>query len=185
MQDNRIIDLFWDRDEAALSMASEAYGAYCRSIAQNILRSAEDAEECVNDTWLRAWNAIPPQRPRRLAVFLGKITRNLAIDRYKARTAEKRGGGETETLLSELAECVADANDVEGQIFARDLETAMNHFVRGLPRREGDAFVRRYYFAESADQIARRYDMTTNHVMVTLSRTRKKLRSYLKKEGYL
>lgn len=184
MRDERIVELFWQRDEGAISASAEVYGAYCRSVAQNILNDSEDAEECVNDTWLRAWNAIPPQRPKRLRMFLAKITRNLALDRCKAREAGKRGGGETLLALEELGECVGQPR-VENTVFARELEAAVNRFVRGLPRRECNVFLRRYFFAEPVAEIGKKYGLSPNHVMVILSRTRKKLKAYLEKEGYL
>ena len=185
MTDNQIIALYWQRSETAISETADKYGAYCRTVADHILHSREDSEECVNDTWLRAWNAIPPQRPARLRMFLAKITRNLAFDKYKAQTAGKRGGGEAELILDELGECVSSDSDTESRFLARELEETVNRFVHTLPERDCDLFVRRYFFAEPIDAIAKRYGLSPNHVMVILSRTRQKLKAYLKKEGYL
>ena len=185
MEDNEIVALFLERDPRALAAAADKYSAYCRAVADHILRSPEDTEECLNDTWLRAWNAIPPQKPRNLKLFLARIARNLALDRYSARRAEKRGGGEMELVLDELAECLPDHTDVEREYEGRELEQFVRSFVRGLPVREGNVFVRRYFYAESVAEIGRRYGLTDNHVMVILSRTRAKLRKQLKKEGYL
>lgn len=185
MEDREIVALYWQRDEGAVGRTAEKYGEYCRSIAENILRNQEDSQECVNDTWLRAWQGIPPQRPERLGPFLGKITRNLAFDRFKALRAEKRGGGETALVLEELGECLPSGENVEGQVLAKELETAMNRFVHTLPEQTCNVFLRRYFFGESAETIARRYGLTANHVAVLLSRARQKLRAYLKKEGYL
>ena len=184
MEDEQIIALYWSRDEHAIVETDRKYGTHCRSIAWNILHSEGDSEECVNDTWLRTWNTIPPQRPERLGAFLGKIVRNLAFDRYKAANAQKRGGGEVETVLEELGECVGATASAESHYFAKEFSVAVNLFVRGLPEREGNIFVRRYFFTESADQIGKRYGITVNNVTVILSRSRKKLREYLQKEGY-
>lgn len=185
MEDNEIVELFWQRDPQALAAAADKYTAYCRTVADHILQSPEDTEECLNDAWLRAWNAMPPQRPRNLKLFLARIARNLALDRYSARKAEKRGGGEMELVLDELAECLPDRTDVEREYEGRELEQFVRSFVRGLPAREGNVFVRRYFYAESAAEIGKRYGLTGNHVMVILSRTRAKLQKQLKKEGYL
>lgn len=184
MDDGNIIELFWQRDETAIAEVDEKYGSYCRTIADNILHSHEDAEECVSDTWLRAWQSIPPQRPMRLRLFLAKITRNLAFDRYRQRTAEKRGGGAMEAVLDELAECVADKSDVETEVDGRALRTCISTFLRSLPYRERSLFLRRYFYAEQVNDIAADNDMSANHVSVILRRTRKKLQQYLAKEGF-
>lgn len=185
MEDSRIIELYWKKDADAISETASKYGTYCFTIAENILHSAEDSEECVNDTWLRAWNAMPPQRPSVLRMFLARITRNLALDRFHARNAEKRGGGETALVLDELAECLAGGTDVEAAFEGRELGQCIRRFVRALPAREGNVFVRRYFFTEPVAAIAERYGLTENNVMVILSRTRKKLKLALMKEGYL
>lgn len=185
MQDAQIITLYWNRNEQAIVETDKKYGAYCRRIAQNILHNEQDSEECVNDTYLRTWNAIPPQRPTILSAFLAKITRNLAFDKYKAQSAEKRGGSTAEAVLEELAECIGACHSAEEHFLAKELGTAINRFVRTLPKREGNVFVRRYFFAETAEQIGSKYGMTSNHVTVLLSRCRKKLRAYLEKEGYI
>lgn len=184
MQDEKILDLFWSRDEAAIEQTQAKYGAYCSSVARNILQSPEDCEECVNDTWLRAWNAIPPQRPKRLRMFLAKITRNLAFDRYKTQSAQKRNA-EAEVVLAELEQCLTTGISTEDHVLARELEIAMGRFVKDLPAREANVFVRRYFFADPIGDIAKRYSLTTGNVTVILARTRQKLRAYLKKEGYL
>lgn len=184
MEDSQIVALYWQRSPDAIKETENKYGAYCFSIADNILHSKEDAEECVNDTWLKTWNAIPPQRPNKLQLFLAKITRNLSFNRYKAKAAEKRGGGEMPIVLDELAECVAGDTTVEQSYAAKELERCIGAFVRTLPEREGNVFVRRYFFTESVSQIAKRYGLTENHVMVILSRTRKKLKIQLIKEGF-
>ena len=185
MEDSQIIELYWQKDTDAISESANKYGAYCFAIADNILRSNEDSEECVNDTWLRAWNAMPPQRPNVLRMFLARITRNLSLDRFYARNAEKRGGGEIILVLDELEECLADRTDVEAAYEGKELAQCIRHFVQMLPERDGNVFVRRYFFTEPIAAIADRYGLTENHVMVILSRTRKKLKLELMKEGYL
>ena len=120
MEDSHIIDLYWQRDEQAIKESQRKYGGYCSTIAGNILHSAEDTEECVNDTWLRAWNIIPPEKPNRLAVFLGRITRNLAIDRFRSDTSKKRGGGQMALCLDELAECIGEDSPIEDRLALRE-----------------------------------------------------------------
>ncbi len=184
MEDSQIVELYWQRSADAISETADKYGAYCFAIADNILRSAEDSEECVNDTWLHAWNAMPPQRPRVLRLFLARITRNLALDRFHARSAQKRGGGELDLVLDELGECLGGGADVESACEAEELRRSIGRFVRSLPEREGNVLARRYFFAEPVADIAKRYGLSENHVTVILSRTRKKLKTHLLKEGY-
>ena len=184
MEDNQIVELYFQRKADAIKETDSKYGSYCFAIADNILHNREDSEECVNDTWLSAWNAMPPQRPNMLRMFLAKITRNLSFNRFHARNAEKRGGGEINLVLDELAECIANESDTENEYLAKELEQCIRLFVRELPEREGNVFVRRYFFTEPVSMIAKRYGMTENNVMVTLSRTRKKLKAHLEKEGY-
>ena len=185
MEDSRIIELYWQKNADAISETSSKYGAYCYTIADNILHSIEDSEECVNDTWLHAWNAMPPQKPNVLRMFLAKITRSLSVNRFKARSAEKRGGGEINLVLDELADCLAGETNVEAEYEDKELEQCIRRFVRGLPERDGNVFVRRYFFTEPVAVIAKRYGLTESNVTVILSRTRKKLRLKLAKEGYL
>ncbi len=185
MEDSQIVELYWQRSDDAIEATAGKYGAYCFTIAENILHSAEDSEECVNDTWLHAWNAMPPQRPRTLRMFLAKITRNLAFDRFRAQTAEKRGGGEIALVLDELAECLAGGANVAEAYEGKELGRCIHRFVEALPERDGNVFLRRYFFTEPAADIAKRCGLTENHVLVILSRTRKKLKAHLLKEGYL
>ncbi|MDE7325011.1 MAG: sigma-70 family RNA polymerase sigma factor [Lachnospiraceae bacterium] len=185
MEDSQIIELFWQKNTDAISEAASKYGAYCFTIAESILHNAEDSKECVNDTWLHAWNAIPPQRPDVLRMFLAKITRNLSFDRFHARNAKKRGGGEITFVLDELSECLSSGVDTEAAYEAKELRQCIRHFVRALPERDRNVMVRRYFFIESVADIAKRYGLTENNVMVILSRTRKKLKDHLLKEGYL
>lgn len=184
MEDSQIVELYWQRNGDAISETANQYGAYCFAIAENILHNTEDSEECVNDTWLHAWNAIPPQRPNVLRLFLAKITRNLSFDRFNARNAEKRGGGGIALVLDELGECLDGGADAEAAYEAKELRQCIRRFVRALPERDGNVLVRRYFFAEPVADIAKRYGLTENNVMVILSRTRRKLKACLLKEGY-
>ena len=183
MEDSRIIDLYWARQERALRETERKYGGYCWSVAHNILRSREDSEECVNDTWLRAWNAMPPQRPAILSSFLGTITRNLALDRYKAQHRGKRGGGRLTVALEELEDCLPGGLDVEELVAEAELARAIDRFLRGLPEKEACIFLRRYWYVDSTLEIARRYHMAEGTVKSMLHRTRKRLREYLQQEG--
>ena len=185
MDDNRIVELYWRKDSGAISETSKKYGAYCYTIADNILHSHEDSQECVNDTWLRAWDCIPPQRPSVLRLFLAKITRSIAINRYNSRNAEKRGGGEIAAVLDELSECVSGSSDVHTEYEANELSRCINRFVYSQPERDGNMFLRRYFFNASISDIAKRYGLSENNVMVILSRTRKKLKKLLTEEGFI
>ena len=184
MDDDGIIRLYWDRNEQAIGLTSEKYGRYCKSIARNILASDEDAEECVNDTYLKAWNSMPDRWPEQLSTFLGKITRNLSFNRYKRLRAGKRGGGEMTLVLDELADCVSDTDNVEQIIDARELEKAVNSFVRSLPPEKRNIFVRRYWYADPVCKIASEYGMSQKGVSKTLERTRKGLKAYLTERGF-
>lgn len=185
MEDKQIIELYWQRSDCAIAETAKKYGTYCFSVANNILQNREDSEECVNDTWLCAWNSMPPQKPDRLKLFLAKITRNLSINRYNAKKTKKRGGGEMDAVFDELSWCVSADGNASDAIESKALEQCINRFVRSLPARECNLFVRRYFFAESVSDIAKRYGMTDNHVSVVLSRTRQKLKKALEKEGFI
>lgn len=183
MEDEQIIQLFWDREEQAISAAQERYQSYCYAVANNILQDRQDAEECVNDTFLNAWNAIPPNRPRVLSAFLGTIARNLAFSCWRRQQAEKRGGGEMNLVLEELQDCLAAPESVEGEIHQKELLEAVDAFLEGLPKRQRMIFVRRYWYAQGVGEIGAELGMTENHVSVTLSRLRKKLHAELVKRG--
>jgi len=185
MEDQQIIALYWQRSEAAIEFTQEKYGSYCLAIAANILPSKQDSEECVNDTWLRTWQAIPPARPNCLRLFLAKITRNLALDRFRSLSAEKRNGSQTALLLDELQECLPSSDNTEHTVLAADLTAAVNGFLRSLSAKERRLFVRRYFYAESVTELAANHHITANHAAVILGRIRKKLRIYLETEGYL
>jgi len=184
MEDTKILDLYFARDEQAVAETASKYGAYCFSLANSILSDKQDAEEAVSDTYWKAWNSIPPQRPEVLKLFLAKITRNLSFSRWRKLTAEKRGGGEMALVLEELSECVAAPGSVEDRMNGKELANAIRSFLNTIPHREQDIFLRRYFFVEESGAIARRYGMKPATVLRTLSRTRSKLKQYLSKEGY-
>ena len=184
MEDTAIVELFFSRSERAIRETAEKYGSYCMAVSRNILHNEEDAEECVSDTWVKAWNAIPPEKPRELKCYLAKITRNLSINRYHRIHTEKRGGGEVPLVLEELEEVTAGAQNVEDMVTAMELRGIINAFVRALPEREGNVFIRRYFYTEAVESIAKRYGLSANNVSVILNRTRKKLKSQLQEAGY-
>ena len=183
MEDAAIVALYWARDEQALAETATKFGAYCRKIADNILHSAHDVEECENDTWLAAWNSMPDNRPTRLAPYLGRITRNLALDRLDKATAQKRGSGQTFAPLDELAECVAAPGSVEDTFDAVETGRLISEFLRTLPEGTRNIFLRRYWYCDATADIAARYGLTESKVRVTLHRTRGKLAAYLQKKG--
>jgi len=185
MTDEKIIELYRKRDEQAIRESYTKYGRYCFAIANNILHDREDSEECVNDTWLKAWHSIPPKHPARLRLFFAKITRNLSINRYKAKTADKRGSGEVSLILDELSECLSDPDSIESEYMAKELAGAVNRFVHTLPERECNIFIRRYFYTEPITVIADRYGLTGHHITVMLSRTRGKLKQHLIKEDLI
>lgn len=184
MEDSAIIRLYWQRNPDAIAESRRKYGSYCFTIANNLLADNRDAEECVSDTFLGAWNAIPPHRPERLKLFLAKITRRVAFNCYQARSAQKRGGGELPLVLEELGECIPGGTDPEEQVLAEELQKSIQLFADGLPQREQKLFVARYFFTEPIEQIARDNGLTPNHTSVILSRIRRKLKAHLIKEGF-
>ena len=184
MDDAKIVQMYFDRNEQAIPATADKYGNYCTSIANNILGNHEDAEECVNDTYLKTWNAIPPHRPKMLSTFLGKIVRNLAFNRYKHNTADKRGGGEITAVLDELAGCVSGNEDTEQAYEYKELVSAINDFLSTLPTENRNIFVCRYWYTDSISDIAVRFDMTYSAVSMTLNRLRPKLHDYLIERGY-
>ena len=185
MEDAHIVDLYWARSESAVAETAKKYGTYCYSIAHAILTNPEDAEESVNDTWLDAWNSMPPHRPAILATFLGKTTRRIAIDKWRARSAEKRGGGEMALALSELADCVPSGKTVEQEVADTELEAAINRFVLSLPLTRRRVFLCRYWYLDSIAAIAKQFGLSQSSVKVMLHRTRKALRTFLEREGTL
>ena len=184
MDDAKIIDLYWNRDESAIPATAEKYGKLCTSIAMNILASKEDAEECVNDTYLCAWNSIPPSRPSILSAFLGKITKNLSFNRYKYNTADKRGQGQMPLVLDELSDMICGSNEVEGMLDTKELADAIDAFLDKLSPKKKCIFVSRYWYTESVSDIALRCAMKEGAVSMTLNRLRKKLKCYLLERGF-
>lgn len=181
MEDSRIIDLYFKRSEEAVRESQTKYGKQCDIIAYNILRSREESEECVNDTWFRAWNSIPPQKPNRLSVFLGRITRNLAIDRYRSQRREKRGGGEIAVCLDELAECVGyEETFPEGP----SLRDALKQFLCEQTPQAKEIFMLRYWYIFGVKDIAERLKISEGAVKMSLHRTRTALRIFLENEGF-
>ena len=183
MEDDKIIDLYWERSETAISETSEKYGRYCLYIANNILHNDEDATECVNDTYLGAWNAMPPQRPNRLSTFLGKITRNISLNRFKQYRAEKRGFGQTSLVLSELEDCIPAADNVEKAVDEMDLVESINRFLYALPDAKRKVFVRRYWYLSPIRDIAEQYGISESKTASMLFRMRNELKNHLEKEG--
>lgn len=185
MDDHQIIDLFWARDQEAITATAEKYGSYCRTIACQILGSREDGEECVNDAYLRLWNVIPPQRPEHLGAFLGAITRNLALDRYRKAGAEKRGAGQTALVLEELQHCLPDPGRADRLDDSLALTDALNRFLSSLPPQVRVVFLRRYWYFSTIREIAAACRMSEGKVKMMLLRTRRKLKTYLEKEEIL
>lgn len=184
MDDEKIVRLYFERDERAILETTSKYGNYCFAIAKNILGNREDAEECVNDAYLNTWNSIPPNRPKMLSAFLGKIVRNLAFNRYKHNAAEKRGGGELPLVLDELVDFVSDRDDVAASYEQKELVAAINDFLGALPEDKRNIFVCRYWYTDSVADIATRQGMTAPAVSMILKRLRTKLHNYLMERGY-
>ncbi len=185
MMDEQIVALYWERAEQAIAETAAKYGRYCHTISYTILSSHEDAEECVNDTYIQAWDCIPPHRPSILSTFLGKITRRISIDRWRKRTARKRGGGELPLVLDELAECISDNDGPEQELDREQLSEVINTFVHSLPIMEQKVFLCRYWYMNSVNTIGKRFDYSESKVKTMLHRTRNKLRTVLSKEGFL
>lgn len=183
MDDNSIVELYWKRSESAISETANKYNGYCYSIAYNILANKEDSEESVSDTWLTAWNVIPPRRPSILAAFLGKITRHISIDRWRVRTARKRGGGEVAVALEELGDCVSGGLTPEQSYERKELVLSFNRFLDTLSETERSVFLCRYWYLDTVPAIAVNFGFSRSKVTSMLHRTRHKLRVHLEKEG--
>lgn len=184
MNDNEIVALFLNRDESAVKSALEKYKSYLMMIAENITGSREDAEECVNDALMNAWESIPPNKPEMLSTYLGKLTRNIAINRRKSRLTEKRGRGEATVAFEELSELIKGSDNVEQEFDRRELSKEINAFLEQLPDYKRILFVRRYWYCESVKTIAAELGMSETSASVTLHRLRDKLRVHLRKRGY-
>lgn len=185
MEDTRIVDLYWARSENAIVETSAKYGKYCYSIAYNILANREDADESVNDTYLDAWNTIPPHRPSCLSTFLGKITRRISIDKWRSRTAEKRGGGEIMLALDELSDCVPSNYKVEEEVEAAELAKMIDNFIMTMPPMDRRVFICRYWYLDSISVIAQQFNFSESKVKMILHRQRRKLLSHLERMVFL
>ena len=183
MDDEQIIELYWARSEQAIHESETKYGAFCRSIARNILAQEQDAEECVNDTWLNAWNAMPPQRPSILSAFLGRLTRNLSLDRWRHNRAAKRGGPQMEVALEELRDCLSAPGRPEERLEARETAALISRFLREQPALNRVLFLRRYWYLDSISALAERFSLSESAVKSNLHRTRLRLKEVLLKEG--
>lgn len=184
MEDQQIIALYHDRDEAAIAETERKYGSFCRTIALNILSIREDAEECVNDTWHAAWMKMPPELPRSLKAFLGRITRNLSISRFRAGHAKKRYNG-MELMLSELEECVPSAVSVEKYVEQKELGTHISDWLETLDEADRTLFVRRYWYGETTKLLASERKCTENQIAQRMRRMRGRLKTYLEMKGVI
>ena len=183
MTDAEIVRLYFDRDEEALAQTKRLYGSYCLTVSRNILRDVRDAEECVNDALLASWRSIPPQKPENLKAYLGKLTRELAIDRLRIKDAKKRGESAATACFEELEE-VLEGGDVEEKMLEEELSALISRYLRSKDEKARGFFIRRYWYCDPIEEIARRYDCGKSKVKMTLMRMRAELCEYLKKEGY-
>ena len=182
MEDLAIIELYWARDEGAITETDLKYGPLCRRLAFNILSDREDSEECVNDTWHRAWDTMPPQRPESLRAYLGRIVRNLSISRLRQRTAQKRGGG-LEVMLSELEDCLPSPAQVEQDLEAKELAAAISRWLRSLEPDDRVLFVRRYWYGEAVSRLASEWGASSNQMAKRMQKLRRALKKRLEQEG--
>lgn len=183
LDDCKIIELFFERSEQAILWLSQKYGPVCCRIAKNILKNELDAEECVNETYLAAWNTIPPQKPDPLKAYIFRIVRNIAIARYHTNTAVKRNST-YDMVLDELENCLAASITVENDLSARELTLQIDRFLDTIDKESRVMFVRRYWYSDSISEIAALFRLSNHNVVVRLSRIREKLKAYLEKEGY-
>lgn len=185
MKDSELIDLYFSRNQLAIEETKNKYGHYCYKIAYNILNNNEDSEESVNDTYLVAWNSIPPQSPANLAAFLGKITRNLSLKKLRSMSALKRGAKNTPTVFHELEECIPSNMSIDENLEAKELSISINKFLEKLPDYQRKVFICRYWYFESTKDISKRFSFSESKVKMILKRTRDKLTLHLEKEGYI
>lgn len=183
MEDSAIIELYWARNEDALTQTDQKYGPMCRSLAFNILSDRQDSEECVNDTWHRAWNTMPPQRPDSLRAYLGRIVRNLAISRLRQRTAQKRDGG-AKVMFSELEDCLPSPARTDQELDAKELAAAVSRWLRTLDPDDRVLFVRRYWYGDASHELAREWDLLPNQMAKRMLKLRRSLKRSLEQEGF-
>jgi len=184
MEDSKIIDLYWQRNQLAVSATQEKYGPYCTAIASNILSDFQDVEECVSDTWLAAWNSIPPKRPSPLSAFLGRITRNLSFNKARYHRAKKRQNSEFDLILDELCDIVSDTETPEQLVDSYELLRCINAFLDSLSPKQRFLFVRRYFYCDNMADLTDFAGMSQNHISVTLNRLRGKLKIFLTERGF-
>ena len=185
MTDQEIIELYWNRDERAIGETAGKYGSFCHSIARNILHNHQDEEECVNDTWMHTWSAIPPTRPQIFPAFIGTITRNLSLSRYRSQNAQKRRSKLLQVAYEELEECIPDGHSTEDMVHVKELGRTISQFLLQLPPKDTCIMVRRYWYLDSVSQIAQRFHLSEGTVKSKLHRTRNQLQRYLEQEGYV
>lgn len=184
MEDNRIIDLYWQRNESAISETETKYGPYLHKIAYNILSDQEDCRESVNDTYLAAWNSMPPQRPNILSAYLAALTRRISIDRFRCRTRAKRIPSQYQLSISELEDCLSGGDTTEEAMDAKLLSETIAQYLRQLPKESRTLFMSRYYFLDSLKEAAALCGITESKAKTLLYRTRLGLKDYLEKEGF-
>ncbi len=184
LEDSKIIELFEDRNEDAVSKASEKYGAYCIAVAKNILESDEDTDECMNDVYFSLWNSIPPNKPKNLKAYMSKICRNIALNKIRAQNTEKRGGKEAENVFDEISEFVSGKENTEKSYEQKELIEEINRFLKKQQKEKRKIFVLRYWYFESFPNIAKRFGKSEDSIRNTLFRTRKKLKKYLSERGF-
>ncbi|MBQ2998635.1 MAG: sigma-70 family RNA polymerase sigma factor [Oscillospiraceae bacterium] len=185
MEDEKIIELYFERKESAITETALKYGNYLYKIAYNILLNNEDSEESVNDTYLGAWNAVPPEKPRIFSAFLSKITRYISLNKWRSKKTEKRGSGEVDLAFEEIEECVPSNNSVIEEIETKELAKMISYFLKKLPETERVIFIRRYYYFDSVSDICKKFGFSKSKISTLLCRTRKKILSFLEKEGML
>lgn len=185
MDDQQIVALYWQRDQQAIEYTQKKYGRYLAKVAYHILYDLEDCAESVNDTYMAAWNAIPPHRPQSLCAFLSKLTRRIAIDLLRKKQSAKRGGGEYEASLEELSQCLPGGHDPEAAFAGRELVKAIEKFLHDLPEKNRNVFIGRYFYMDPVKEVARYCGLSESNAKVMLHRTRVALSAYLKEEGYL
>jgi RNA polymerase sigma-70 factor (ECF subfamily) len=185
MDDTMILELYQSRSESAIAETARKYGSYCLAIATNILKDRRDAEECVNDTYYKVWEAVPPQQPAVFSSFIGRITRNTSLDKYKARSRKKRAGNEFTLLLSELEDCIPSGSRVEDEVDEMLTAACIDNFLSGIDKESRVIFMRRYFYADSVKQVAERLAMSESKIKSNLFRTRNKLKAHLESEGII
>jgi len=182
MDDQEILDLYWQRSERAVEETELKYGGYCGTIALNILSVREDAEECVSDTWMHAWQAIPPERPSFFKAWLGKVTKNLALSRWRMAHRQKRFAG-FEAVFEELEECLPGGEPAEDLAEAAELSEILSEWLRNLKEEDRYLFIRRYWYGDAVKDLSKHTGYSVNRISLRLSRLREKLRNHLEKEG--